>query len=422
MVTNKFIITPQDRTCINNKLPNISLLILDKDYLKDAISLKMYLDSKKITPKVALNIISYIPDKSLSRGKHKVKFIIKFLDGSKKTISWSFKINSSNCKSSPLDKYNFYYGIPHAHTSLSTGKGIPIDAFNYAYKNKLDFLIITDHSRYLNKRISFNSSDIKKWDLIKRSSMSFSKNHTDFLALSGFEVTSSDYGDFNVINTNNLYSEKIKNFSKFTNWLEQSGNPIVFINHPHKYIENFNYSLRLDKFINFIEVGNGCFPTKYLNGEKYYYKLLDNGWHIGAINGQDNHKLNWGDSDNLTVVISKSLKSKDFFEALNNRRTYSTETKSLKLIFTINDCWMGSKIASNDNSKLNFRIYAEDKKVPIKKVQLLSRGGIVIQEKTSHKKSKIKWDFSLTFKKNSWYVVRIIHEDGRCGVSSAIFT
>jgi hypothetical protein len=26
--------------------------------------------------------------------------------------------------------------------------------------------------------------------------------------------------------------------------------------------------------------------------EEYYYKALDNGWHVGAVNAQDNHGTN----------------------------------------------------------------------------------------------------------------------------------
>ncbi|KGM95061.1 hypothetical protein Z968_10080 [Clostridium novyi A str. 4552] len=322
--------------------------------------------------------------------------------------------------SSNIEKYNFYFGIPHSHTGFSTGKGTPTEAFNYAKKKGIDFLIVTDHGGHLYRDKKSNSSKNSKWEILKNDASKFNTKNDKFLSLGGFELTSKNFGDFNVLNSNNIYKGKIKDFNKFTMWLKNQPNPIVSINHPHKYIESFKYNRELDKFINFIEVGNGSPPFKYLNGEKYYYNLLDKGWHIGAINGQDNHRMNWGDTDNLTVVICKSLNKKDFYEALNYRRTYSSETRSLKLIFKVNGKWMGSILSPS--KKLNFEIYAEDKKNPIKKVQIISNGEKIIKEKSLKKKGKLKWDFSIPYKKNCWYVAKVIYKDDKMGISSAIFT
>jgi hypothetical protein len=157
-----------------------------------------------------------------------------------------------------------------------------------------------------------------------------------------------------------------------------------------------------------------------LDCEKYYYKLLDKGWHLGAINGQDNHKFNWGDSDNLTAVLSPSLENADLLSALKNRRTYSTETRDLKLIFNINNSPMGSII--KDNSKnLEFSIRAEDKNSPIEKIQIVTNEGKIFREKIYNNKTKVKWTFSIPKVKNQWFVTKIIHNNGRCGISSAIF-
>ena len=54
-------------------------------------------------------------------------------------------------KSIPFDKLKFYYGIPHSHTSLSTGKSSPYESLEHARSNGLDFLIITDHNKYLSE-------------------------------------------------------------------------------------------------------------------------------------------------------------------------------------------------------------------------------------------------------------------------------
>lgn len=56
-------------------------------------------------------------------------------------------------KAIPFDKLRFYYGIPHSHTSLSTGKSNPYESLEHARSNGLDFLIITDHNKYLSETI-----------------------------------------------------------------------------------------------------------------------------------------------------------------------------------------------------------------------------------------------------------------------------
>lgn len=412
------ILTPQNNSLINDRFPEISLTFIGSR-TKNISKIQMSLDGKKVRYKISKGKISYIPSKKLHSGEHYVKLTIIDGTGKKNRISWSFHIEKNSSKSKP-PKYNFYYGIPHAHTSYSTGKGTPSEAFKYSLDKNLDFLIVTDHSTSLRK----NSKDKKicksKWKLTEEQAIDFNNKNNNFLALKGFEISSNGYGHFNVFGSKNCFNYKIKNFNNFASWLNKEGSPIVSINHPHKYIESFNYSTHLDKFINFIEILNGSTPGKYVHGEKYYYKLLDKGWHIGALNGQDNHKADWGDIDNLTVVISKSLKEKDFMEALKNRRAYSTESRTLKLIVKANDYWMGSILPLD--KKITFTIKAEDKKNPIKRIELISNGAEVLKSKNFSKKTKIKLNFCMPFIKGKWYVIKIIHENDLFGISSAFFT
>ncbi|MCY6355783.1 CehA/McbA family metallohydrolase [Clostridium sp. ZS2-4] len=411
------ILTPKNNSLINDRFPEISLTLIGNR--ANLSKIKMSLDEKKINYKITGNKISYVPPEKLRSGIHYVKITTIDDTGNKNKVRWSFYIEKNSSKSK-FPKYNFYYGIPHAHTSYSTGKGTPSEAFKYSLDKNLDFLIITDHSSSLQKSFKDKKGCKSKWKLTEDQSRNFNNKNNNFLALRGFEVSSNRYGHFNVLGSKNCFNYKIKNFDNFASWLNKEGNPIVSINHPHKYIDSFNYSIHLDKFINFIEILNGSTPDKYVNGEKYYYKLLDKGWHIGALNGQDNHKANWGDSDNLTVVISKSLKEKDFMEALKNRRAYSTQTRTLKLIVKANDYWMGSILPLD--KKITFTIKAEDKKNPIKRIELISNGAEILKSKNFSKKNKIKLNFYMPFKKGKWYVIKIIHENGLFGISSAFFT
>lgn len=422
MVNSFFKLTPQNNSTIQDKFPEISIDLI-KMRSNKFNNIKLFVDNKKVPFEFINNKLSYIPQKKLHSGKHHVKVITTKDNKNLHKIKWCFYIKKNRCKRkhrSSKVNYKFYFGVPHAHTSYSTGKGIPIIAFKHALDNNIDFLIITDHCGSLCKTHKGKNHKQSSWELTKNQAYDFNKKNTNFLAMRGFEVSSNHFGDFNVLGSNTCYRPKIKDFHHFLNWLNTQKNCIVSINHPHKYIESFNYNLELDKFINFIEVGNGILGSKYLNGEKYYYKLLDKGWHLGAINGQDNHKLNWGDSDNLTVILSSSLKEQDFFEALKNRRTYSSESKSLKLHVSANNHSLGSILPKD--KKIFFNIKGEDKKNSIKKVELICNNGTILKSKTFSNKSKFKWDFCIPYEKNKWYVIKITHENNLCAICSAFFT
>ena len=47
-----------------------------------------------------------------------------------------------------MGKNKYYYGIPHCHTAYSTGRGTPLDAFEYGKENDLDFMFITDYNSF----------------------------------------------------------------------------------------------------------------------------------------------------------------------------------------------------------------------------------------------------------------------------------
>ena len=86
----------------------------------------------------------------------------------------------------------------------------------------------------------------------------------------------------------------------------------------------------LNKLITRSEVFNGNCDSKYTRHDKQYYHLLDQGWKLGAVNGQDNHKINFNNNSNLTVYIGNELSKKALIDAFRKHRTYSTESRYLK--------------------------------------------------------------------------------------------
>ena len=419
-------VKPIGMSSIFKETPEISANLLGQCLKLDTT--EMYLDEQKVFSNIFNNKIVYIPLIPLKFGEHYVRIKVNTIHGDLVQKSWCFLVEN------PELEYNFYYGIPHAHTEYSDGIGTPIDAYEHAREKGLNFLVVTDHSNFLDgvknhnyeydrKTDQYIEKKNSEWYKTRIEAETINSKYGDFLALRGFEMSSST-GHINVINTSSYVEGKrqIKNSRKFFNWLYRQQNSVVAINHPDKSFKRLFKVSNADEIVSVMEVGNGSYPHKYKNKEKYYFNALDMGWHVGAVNGQDNHLNNWGDSDNLTAIIAPYLSKEQFIQALRSRRTYSTETRSLKLIFKVNGYWMGSIINGNTHEKLNFQIIAEDSNVPIKKIQLISNNGKVLKEEIFDQVFIANWCPSLKIgTKNSWYVVKIIHQDNRCAISSPIF-
>ncbi len=315
----------------------------------------------------------------------------------------------------------FYYGIPHAHCGFSTGRGTPTEAFDYARHNGLDFLILTDHNNYLIKSVRMNGNELSKWEALKYLRTKYRKKHDNFLPVIGFESKTSGFGDINIINSNRFFTGIVSNLKLLILWMFNNPNAFITLNHPHKNINYLEYSPLLNKLITSIEVGNGSAPNKYSRYDKYFYNLLDKGWQLGAINSQDNHRMNFGDDENLTCIISNELTLDSLITAFRSRHTYSTESKSLVMYFTINNAFMGETIPLDDN-ELEFYIFIQDNNYKIKEIDIISFSGTVIKKIPDLNLNRIKYIYRHKAETNEkWYVIKTILENGKVGISSPIF-
>jgi hypothetical protein len=320
-----------------------------------------------------------------------------------------------------IDEFNFYYGIPHAHCGFSTGHGTPIEAFNYARNNGLHFLILTDHNNYLTKNVRLRDHEISKWDATNYLATRYNKKHENFLAVIGFESKTNPFGDINIINSNRFFTGTVNNIQLLVLWMLNNPNAFISINHPHKTIENLEYNEVVNKIITSIEVGNGSAPNKYIRYEKYYYHLLDNNWKLGAINGQDNHQLNFGDEENLTCIIAKELTLPSLVNAFRHRHTYSTESRTLTMYFTINNNFMGDIIPVEDHN-LHFLIFAQDYLHKILEIDIITVGGSIIKKITDLNLNKVRYLYYHDALPNeTWYLIRITLDNHKIAISSPIF-
>lgn len=315
----------------------------------------------------------------------------------------------------------FYYGIPHAHSGFSTGRGTPIEAFDYARHNGLNFLILTDHNNYLIKKVRVKGNEFTKWDASKNLSYRYNKKHENFLSIIGFESKTNPFGDMNIVNSNTFFTGVVNNIQLLLLWMLNNPDAFITINHPHKQIQYLEYNPVLNKLITSIEVGNGSYPNRYIRYERYYYYLLDKGWKLSAINGQDNHRMNFGDTENLTCVLANNLTANSLVDAFREHRTYSTESRSLIMYFTINNTFMGDTL-SKDTNPLQFSIYVEDPNYLINEIHIISYSGSIIKKITDLSLHRIRYIYKHIPKQNeSWFVIKILLDKNKIAVSSPIF-
>ena len=329
---------------------------------------------------------------------------------SKKKIDVSF--NKDNIK--------YYYGIPNYHTNFSTGNISPIEAFEYAYKSHLDFIFITDHNSYLSDMISIKDTKDYKFQFIRYYASKTRKKYDSFLPLVGFETKNYLYGDFNIMNSDSFFTGVVNDLKVLTLWMFNNPDSFITINHPQKNIKALPYSPLLNKLITSIEVGNCASNFQTSKYDKYYFSLLDDGWKLGAINGQHN-AIRICDCENLTVCIANSLSKKEIIDAFISRRTYSSESKYLKFYFTINDTFMGDEITL-ENNLIKFSIICEDIKYKIKEIHILTNKGRVIKKIDDINLNNIKFLFDHeNTESESWYVVKLIQDNDKIAYSSPIF-
>lgn len=321
-----------------------------------------------------------------------------------------------------IKNLKFYYGIPHAHCVFSTGRGTPLEAFEYARHNGLNFLILTDHNNYLTGSVRIKGSQLSKWDAAKFICARYNKKHESFLPLIGFESKTNPFGDINIVNSNRFFTGTVNNLQLLVLWMINNPSAFISINHPHKSIQTLEYNSLLNKIITSIEVGNGSPPNKYIRYEKYYYYLLDKGWKLGAINGQDNHRMNFGDDENLTCMIANELTTSSLVTAFRNRRTYSTESHSLIMYFTVNEYFMGDILPYNDDEELRFTIFAEDLKYRIKEISIISNKGTVIKNIPNLHLNRIRYIYNhIPLPTEHWYIVKVTLDNNKIAISSPIF-
>ncbi len=322
--------------------------------------------------------------------------------------------------------YNVYYGHLHNHTSVSDGKGTPSQAYAYSRDTaKLDFFGIADHS---------NSINSIEWTDAKNAAESYNQDGS-FVTLWGFEWSSSgNYGHVTIINTPDYCSHtnsSTDTFTELVSWLS-SRNGVAFFNHPgredfaRKEFDHFS-STPNTKFVGMeLWNKNNAFSEYYYNDgyysndsrKGYFDEANSRGWKIGAAGSSDNHRGTWGtDTDYRLAVLATAKTRTAIYDALKNRRFFSTLDKNLTLSFTINGSQMGSTISAGTYTAVinggdgNSETFSE--------VKLFKNGAAVYTWTPNNKNPNIAQ--SLTTTSSDYYYTKVKQADGNEAISSPIY-
>lgn len=197
--------------------------------------------------------------------------------------------------------YKWYVGVPHCHTVASDG-GLTLEqVIEKAKKNKLDFLMLTDHN--------VNCEDLPKVDgltLIYGAELTKHGGHCNMWGVKDV-IDQEDYDT----------CETYEDFLRIKNEAKRRG-AVICMNHPHCNQCPWRWEKNASD-IDVLEVWNA--PTHFdnLTCTEWWHDQLRNGHKLPVVGGSDYHKdyvvtnlLTWP----VTYVYAKSNSPEDILDAI----------------------------------------------------------------------------------------------------------
>jgi hypothetical protein len=268
-------------------------------------------------------------------------------------------------------KYNLYWGDIHNHNELgykgckgSLGRSIDIA------KEHLDFFAFTGQAQWHDIKKYKNKIE-EKWlqgfEKHKKNWVNIQKAIAEanipgkFVAFLGYEWHSSTYGDYCIIYPSDYkelkFFENIKDLQSYV--LQEDA--IIIPHHigykkGHRGInwdffnENTSPVVEIYSEHGCCERDNGPYPmiNHSMGGrttENTMQNALKDGHHFGVLASTDDHFGYPGAyGEGLVAVYSSALNRENIWEGIKNRRTYAVTGDRIKLLFSINDSFMGDII------------------------------------------------------------------------------
>ncbi len=413
-------------------------------------TIEMTVNGTAVKATVANGKISYTPDKDMADGRVDVQVTVKRTDGKSAALNWYFIVGKA--------QYQRYFGQLHSHTQYSDGSGSLDTALDYV-KNlpesaNVQFVAFTDHSNYFDTTSAANPEGAlydmdlataysqQRWKEYKDKIADFNSANTGVIAIGGFEMTwSGGPGHINTFNTEGIVSRNNKTLNNKTSdagmkayyaLLSQSEgiDSISQFNHPGTTFGTFSdfayWDGVIDSRIYMVEVGNGegqIGAGGYYPSYEYYIMALDKGWHVAPTNNQDNHKGKWGNAnDARDVIITDNFSEEGIYEAIRERRMYSTEDKNLELGYTVNGSMMGSTLSTVPEAlDIEVSVADPDKTDSISKVEIVANSGKVVYTWDDPAELTAGLLTAQLAPSYSYYFVRVTEADGDLAVTAPVW-
>lgn len=349
-------------------------------------------DGKNVTSKAKWTStgMTYKPSKPLKIGEHTYEILLKDRLGNKTYRKIRFSISEKA-------DMHCYRGEVHCHTGDSDGMLDPAAAIEYARDiGGADFFAVTDHSHHEGTEIYEHQIEIS--------------NHYDdpgrFASLYGWEMTYNNenglWGHMNVLNTD-WVEHDIHNVSlpELYDRLKKDPEAIAMFNHPTLTWGNFDeygyWDEEIDKTVALSEIKGAGYDREYSNS-------LHVGWHVAPVFNEDNHGINWTTATTSTgIVLAPSLTRDNVLEAFRERRAYTTGDPTMKLYYTINDEWLGSRLQDPEELDVHIRVETESE-AGIGVIQLIAEDNMVVACVDVGARQDYDWEFTLPPHYDYYYV------------------
>jgi hypothetical protein len=344
-----------------------------------------------------------------------------------------------------------YFGDLHNHTGYSDGHGRPEEALAQMRTRGLDFAAITDHAELL--AVPYAAREGISPEQVARSEspppgrtawedlavQAAAATATDFLALRGFEFTStvqghvSVWGSADFVDADRLGHERL---APLWRWLAAAipaaGALLAGLNHPGAQpgvFENLRYRPELEPRLATMELFNRA--TDYF---PQYLRALERGWHLGAIGVSDHHGRNWG-SAALAVcgLLARTLTWEGVSEALQARRVYATRERGLALAYTADGAWLGSRLTPPAGRALTLEIAVEAAPggSPLQRLQVwagpadvpgqVPTAPLAVRDLGGARQATWALEVVPPPGRESWYLVRVLAHDRALAYSTPIW-
>jgi hypothetical protein len=298
------------------------------------------------------------------------------------------KVNTKN-------PFKVFVADLHGHTSNSDGALTPEAAHKYARDvAKLDVFVLTDHLEQVDDTEWLDAREVA-WDF---------NEDGKFVALPGLEWTKK-WGHVNI------FDPKTRHWPEDPQAFYQAladAEVVAKFNHPGTGEKSHNalaYSAVGDKAIELMEVRR---PEE----EQAFLRALKLGWHIAPDGSSDTHSPNWGNVGRWTGILAPSLSKRCIWDALKNRRVYSSLDRNCQLQFTVNGAVMGT-ILDEPVEAVEASVVVEDADAEdvIAKVELFEDGAVV--ETVEPTKPRCEWKTTRKPKPGPhYYFAKVTQRDG----------